>query len=77
VSLATAQFQPAHVTLDATNVYWINAGSGDVMACPVSGCSAGPRVLALAQATPTGLAVDDTAVYWTAKSGGAVMKVAK
>ena len=77
VSIAAAQFQPASIAIDAANIYWINLGNGKVMTCPLAGCSAGPRALAVDQASPTSLAVDDTAVYWTAKTGGAVMKVAK
>jgi len=85
--LAGNQNHPARVTVDATNVYWVNLGTlpsfadSEIKQLPIAG---GPEVtLASNQSTVFALAVDATDVYWctngTSASGYAdstIMKVA-
>ena len=71
---------PSSLTLDGTNLYWINRFSGAIMQAPKSGSP----VLQLAADQPSadnGIAVDATSVYWTTNPtvdypSGSVMKVA-
>jgi hypothetical protein len=83
IDIATAQSNPWHVVVDATNVYWTGTGpdsgngtytiyvDGFVATCPKTGCGAHPpTVLATGLHNPRGLAIDDTAVY-VAISGNA------
>jgi hypothetical protein len=82
---ATAQAYPVGVTVDATNVYWIDEGpsdtrSGSVMKCGIASCTT-PTALVTGETDPSYLAVDDVAVYWITGqpnvSSGTVRKVAK
>lgn len=61
VTLATGQSDPSFLTLDATNVYWINTGT--VMKTPIEG-GGSVSVLATGQRV-AGIAVDTQFVYWT------------
>jgi hypothetical protein len=80
------------VTVDETNVYWVDEGTatgnatnndGNVKTCPKTGCSAsGPVVLADKCAFGGPLATDADAVYWVefstlGSTGGRLRKVAK
>jgi hypothetical protein len=58
------------LALDATNVYWVRAGS--VLACPKTGCASGPRVLgtAVGEIDAVGVAIDATSIYWKAFDNG-------
>jgi hypothetical protein len=76
--LASGQVNPQNIAVDATNVYWINAGSpGAVMKVTLEGDTS-PMTLAPAQDYPNNLVTDGTSVYWTNADGltGTVMKVA-
>jgi hypothetical protein len=64
------------VALDDTDVYSVDP-AGTVVACPKSGCTVPPRMIASGTGT-MGIAVDDTNVYWVGsgvyaapKAGGA------
>ena len=76
VTLATlaAQAVPEAITVDATNVYWIEA-LGSVKKVALAGGT--PVTLAAAPNNPGGIAVDATSVYWTDSAGGTVLKTAK
>lgn len=65
------------IAVDAVRVYFASQRQGNVLACPLAGCSGDPTVLAENQPAPYAIAVDDGAVYWTTLRGNAVLKVAK
>jgi hypothetical protein len=77
--LYTGQSYPFDLRMDATNLYWTNAGlamnSGSVNQAPRSGL--GPVVsLATSQAGPNGMSMDSTSVYWanSSASSGSIDK---
>jgi hypothetical protein len=92
VVLASSQFNPAQLAVDASNVYWIDGGdvlgtNGSVMKVATTGGTATP--LASSQPSPYYLVIDNASVYWTtngvfgnggisriAKSGGSVSTLA-
>jgi len=89
-ALASNQIEPTSVMVDDTNVYWVQAGSGNaatgmVVYCPFTGCpSEGPIVLAKQQNQPRHLAQDENAIYWSNEGlstavtyDGEVWKIAK
>lgn len=75
--IAGVQDGPVSLALDATDVYWTNAGAAPDQGTVVrSSKSCGtPVTLATGQSSPGGIAVDDAYVYWTLS--GAVMRVPK
>ena len=75
--LASGQTNPQSLAIDATNVYWVNAGpssppSGTVMKVAKGGGVA--ITLASGQNFPRSIAVDTTSVYW---GGGGVLGLMK
>ena len=62
------------VAVDATHVYWANAGSGDVNRVPKAG---GTVELLGSSSEPLGLALDADNVFWTDSTDGTVMQVPK
>jgi hypothetical protein len=72
--MAVGLNHPFAMTVDETNVYWVETGdatdaNGSVKACPVSGCGAGPTVYASLQDAPGSIAVDAQNVYWGTGGG--------
>jgi hypothetical protein len=63
------------VAIDATYVYWVDAGDGSVRRLLKAGGT--PDVLATGQAKPLRITVDSTSLYWTNNLGGAVMVMPK
>jgi hypothetical protein len=79
--LAVNQSDPAGLTVDASNVYWVNSISDTVMSVPIAGGT--PVTIAAETKERTrvariyAIAVDSTSVYWTSGSNagfGAVEK---
>jgi hypothetical protein len=72
------QQAPRGIAVDASGVYWVTSkAGGSLMTCPLSGCGAGPTMLASNLATPFAVTLDDKAVYFTNSGDGTVQKVAK
>lgn len=65
---------PFGLAIDATNVYYTNAGGGRIKSVPIAGGTA--TVLATDQ-VPLGIAVDGTSVYWVSFFNGTVSSTAK
>jgi hypothetical protein len=47
-----------------SRAYWTTPSDGTVRACPLSGCTGAPALIATAQRYPVRLAVDDRNAYW-------------
>ena len=79
-ALATTYAEPYALAIDASNVYWVNEGTGaggsvmKVSQEPVVGELTPTLKLASAQ-RPLGIAIDSTSVYWTDSLAGTVMSV--
>ena len=66
---STIEAQPAGLAVDATNIYFGQAGptlntGGKIRVCPKSGCGGAPADLTSNEILPTVAAVDATRVYW-------------
>jgi hypothetical protein len=85
MTLAVGSWDVRGLAMNATDVYWIDAGTlypeggfwkskgdGSVMRAPVAGGSS--IVVAAGQAAPGSIALGNDAVYWTTSSGGTVMR---
>jgi len=67
------------IALSKGMVYWTDFGAGEVFACPLIGCEAGPESLWPAGDNPPltlGIAVDETDVYWSTAAKDTIMKCA-
>lgn len=67
---AETQVLPSGIVVDATSVYWLNAGTspgeGQVMKIAKDAGDAGvPEVMVSGQNTPTGFAISGTRLFWT------------
>jgi hypothetical protein len=71
--LAPSQNGPTVITVDATNVYWVNLNVGTVMKVPIAGGST--TQLASGVQNATSIEVDATNVYWSDINAGTVNKV--
>jgi streptogramin lyase len=74
VALATLPIgsAPQGLFVDADNVYWTNAGTGEVMQIKKDGT--GSTTLATQQGAPFSVFVSDGFVYWISYSGDGVMR---
>ncbi len=70
VTLASNQNGPSAIAIDATNVYWTNAGDGTVQRVAKAGGP--PTTMSTGELEPLGIAVDETGVYWTNRGDGRV-----
>jgi hypothetical protein len=74
--IAANQANPFAIAVDATGVYWTNAGdaslpsNGTVNRCAVGGCPQGPVLLATHQSVPIQIALDATYVVWLNSEDG-------
>jgi hypothetical protein len=76
-TIATRQFSPGGIAVDATHAYWFSLGDGSLRRCEIAGCNDAPTVLAEGQNRPFGPAVTDDALYWTEYLSGTVKGLAK
>lgn len=76
--VASGQLSPSSIAVDETGVYWANqAVNGQVLTCPVNGCSGAPLVLADQQTSPFALVhTGATTVGWVSQ-GSILRYVAK
>ena len=74
--IAPGAGEPVGVTTDGTMLYWNDAASGQVLACPVGGCPVtGPSVIAGNQGSPWyGIAADAAYIYWGARGAGTIAR---
>jgi hypothetical protein len=70
------QSEPTFIAVDADDVYWVSAGTGEIRRCPRSGCTQA-EVVATKQANPQGLVLDAQFVYWSVGGTGKIVRVAK
>jgi sugar lactone lactonase YvrE len=74
--IASGQTSPAYVAVDATQVYWTNVNSGQIMKAGKDGGAV--TELANGQTVPFSIAVGAAGVFWTnTVSPGSVNRVAK
>jgi hypothetical protein len=76
----TSVYEPEHLAVDATYVYWGNGGDGNIVRCKRDGSEV--VKLAHAEGKVGGFAVDDEAVYFAIKQpfasgAGSIWRVAK
>jgi hypothetical protein len=64
----------ARVAVDATNLYWTENGTGEVLEAPLAADGAAPIVLATGQGAPIGIAVGGGYVYWANNGDGTVRR---
>lgn len=91
--LASTEKSCDRIVADDAQVFWTTrsveegfpastaAHTGHVMSCPVSGCAAGPILVADAQSHVDALALDASSVYWTRRGfhgeGSEILKCAR
>ena len=79
--LAMSQDNPWGITVDATNLYWVNdAATGSVVTCPKTGCGTSNSLLvtlANGQSGARTMAIDANSTYWVTQTAGTVMKCQK
>jgi hypothetical protein len=69
--IATQQATPVALALSSAGVFWINQGTGDVLASGLTGGTV--TTLAQSQSSPTSICADSQNVYWNVS--GAIMTV--
>ena len=75
VVLASNEYQPASVTVDATHVYWVSKTFSNVRRIPIGGGT--PSTVASGLSSPVALAMDSTNVYITEAGNFRVVSVPK
>ena len=72
--LADNQYDPWGLWVDASTVYWVTHGDGQVLSCAIGGCNNQPTVLAQNQGHPYGMSVDGGTIYWADETDGKILK---
>ena len=76
-TIATKQFSPGGIAVDATHAYWFALGDGSLRRCELAGCNDSPTSIAEGLNRPFGPALTRDAIYWTEYLSGTVKGVAK
>jgi hypothetical protein len=80
LTIATQQSEAwGGIVTDSVYVYWSTnafntSAPGQIMRCPINGCTGAPTVLANTS-LPWGIVQDETAIYWSDSTG--IKKLAK
>jgi sugar lactone lactonase YvrE len=69
-TLATGQASPARLAMNATHLFWTNAGDGTIASVRKAGGEV--RTIARDQRMPLAIAADADAVAWTCLGDGSV-----
>jgi hypothetical protein len=67
---------PLGIALDSSYLYWLDTGSGQVLASPLDGVGGVKAIASGGEAFLTAIAIDSTTVYWTETLPGGLFKTA-
>jgi hypothetical protein len=70
IVIASGLETPSGIAVDSTNVYFTRYLAGDVVSCPLAGCTGAPKVLSSGNDQPNDIKVDATSLYWASEGSG-------